>query len=231
MKRELREIGVDPTKLSAIFVTHDHSDHICGLEALATTFSLPVYASEAVCSAFAHARYLKGGLLDYLRPMKVGSEMKVGAMAIRSLEVPHDATQNVGYRITGPAGVFSLLTDVGELTAAIEETIRESNYLVIESNYDDAMLECGSYSDFLKDRISGSCGHISNRQAAQTVAANMHPGLRFLALCHLSGNNNTPELALLEMSNALRSVGRNPERDIRLEVLGRRVVSPEYRLL
>lgn len=230
LKKRFKELGVDPKTLAGIFVTHDHGDHIRGLEAFAVTYSLPVYASPMVCRAFHHANYLHGGLLRLLALMPIGEPVVMGSMEITSFEVPHDATQNVGYRIKGPAGLFSLITDVGEVTPAIEETIRESNYLVFESNYDEEMLTTGSYPWYLKSRISGCNGHLSNSVSARTIAANYHPDLRFLALCHLSGKNNSPEVALRQMSGTLLEAGIDPERDLQLEILGRMVVSPRYKL-
>ena len=205
-------------------------DHIRGLESFAVDFSIPVYASPLVYKALHHATYLHGGLMNHLALMELGEPLTLGAMEITSFEVPHDATQNVGYRITGPSGCFTLMTDVGEVTAEVEAAIREANYLVIESNYDEEMLRTGPYPMMLKRRILGGNGHLSNREAACTVTRNYRPDLRFLALCHLSGQNNNPSVARESMSNALLEIGVQPGRDLQLEVLQRRVISPLYKL-
>lgn len=230
LKKSFKELAIDPNQLAAIFVTHDHADHIRGLESFAVDFSLPVYASPLVYKALHHATYLHGGLMNHLALMELGQPLTLGAMEISSFEVPHDATQNVGYRITGPSGCFTLMTDVGEVTAEVEAAIREANYLVIESNYDEEMLRTGPYPMMLKRRILGGNGHLSNREAACTVTRNYRPDLRFLALCHLSGQNNNPTVARESMSNALLEIGVQPDRDLQLEVLQRRVISPLYKL-
>lgn len=230
LKKHFKELGPDPHRLSAVLVTHDHADHIRGLEAFAVDYSVPVYSSPQVYRAFHHADYLHGGLLNYLISMPVGEAMTIGPLEITSLEVPHDATQNVGYRIKGPSGTLTFLTDVGEVTPQMEQAIRESNYLVIESNYDEEMLRRGPYPHLLKQRILGGQGHLSNAESARTVVRNLHPGLKFVALCHLSGHNNSPTVAYDTMATALRRAGVAVGTDLRLEVLGRRVVSEEFRL-
>lgn len=230
LKKSFKELAIDPKQLAAILVTHDHADHIRGLESFAVDFSVPVYASPLVYKALHHATYLHGGLMNHLALMELGEPLTLGAMEITSFEVPHDATQNVGYRITGPRGCFTLMTDVGEVTADVEAAIKGANYLVIESDYDEEMLRTGPYPMMLKERILGGNGHLSNREAACTVARNYHPDLRFLALCHLSGQNNNPTVARESMSNALLEIGVQPGRDLQLEVLQRRVISPLYKL-
>ena len=230
LKKSFKELEIDPKQLAAIFVTHDHADHIRGLESFAVDFSIPVYASPLVYKALHHAIYLHGGLMNHLALMELGQPLTLGAMEISSFEVPHDATQNVGYRITGPRGCFTLITDVGEVTTEVEAAIRETNYLVIESNYDEEMLRTGPYPMMLKRRILSSQGHLSNREVATTMTRNYHPELRFLALCHLSGHNNNPTVARESMSNALQEIGVQSGRDLQLEVLQRRVISPLYKL-
>lgn len=230
LKKSFKELAIDPKQLAAILVTHDHADHIRGLESFAVDFSVPVYASPLVYKALHHATYLHGGLMNHLALMELGEPLTLGAMEITSFEVPHDATQNVGYRITGPRGCFTLMTDVGEVTAEVEAAIRGANYLVIESDYDEEMLRTGPYPMMLKERILGGNGHLSNREAACTVVRNYHPDLRFLALCHLSGQNNNPTVARESMNSALLEIGVQPGRDLQLEVLQRRVISPLYKL-
>ena len=230
LKKSFKELAIDPKQLAAILVTHDHADHIRGLESFAVDFSVPVYASPLVYKALHHATYLHGGLMNHLALMELEQPLTLGAMEITSFEVPHDATQNVGYRITGPRGCFTLMTDVGEVTADVEAAIKGANYLVIESDYDEEMLRTGPYPMVLKERILGGNGHLSNREAACTVVRNYHPDLRFLALCHLSGQNNNPTVARESMNSALLEIGVQPGRDLQLEVLQRRVISPLYKL-
>ncbi len=152
----------------------------------------------------------------------------IGEMEVKAFDVPHDAIRNVGYTISTPDGIFSLITDIGTVTERIIEAIKGSNFLIFESNYDEEMLHSGPYPLELKNRISGELGHISNQVSAETIAQNYHPGLKFLAMCHLSAENNNPTLALKTMSDRLEQRGVRIGEDLKLVVLKRREVSPLF---
>lgn len=219
--RHFREMSIDTKKIRAIFITHDHADHTRGAIRLAYKLGVPIYTSHAVARSLLYHRYSSPDLSAYLRIMEVGCEVTIGDLAVTSFEVPHDATHNVGYSIETPHGHFVLSTDIGHITPDIIEAISKANYLIFESNYDDEMLKVGPYPHHLKQRICSGLGHLSNRIAAETIAAHYHKDLRFLALCHISMENNKPELALSTMRDALQSCGVNCDTDIRLHVLNR----------
>lgn len=184
-------------KPKGILITHDHGDHIRGAVRIAHRLSVPIYTTQEGCSTLRRwslaSRY---DVTAYLREITADVPFSIGNFSITAFDVPHDATRNVGFTIKGSAGTFSLITDIGQVTSRIRSAIRESNYLVFESNYDERMLLEGTYTASLKDRIKGGAGHLSNLKAGETLCEEMHPGLKFIALCHLSGNNNTPTLAL-----------------------------------
>ena len=133
--------------------------------------------------------------------------------------VPHDSADNVGYRIECEGVIFCIMTDVGTVTDEMKEMISEANYLVIEANYDEAMLESGPYPVYLKKRIAGSSGHLSNASCAKALAENATGKLRRVWLCHLSEENNHPELARKTVETALQ------------ESLGERCSMPELAVL
>lgn len=228
--KSLKEHHIDPTRLQGILITHDHADHIRGVAPFASRYGVPIYTTEEIAYGMLNSKYIRQDLSGFLRRVKPGESFSIGDMRIESFPVPHDATNNAGYSITTEAGVFTIITDIGHITEEIEQAVVRSNYLVFESNYDEEMLRTGRYPLHLRQRISGGHGHLSNRLSAETIARLYGKQLRFLALCHLSGDNNTPELALRTMSDALSARGIDTARELRLEVLRRGEISPRYLL-
>lgn len=217
-------------EISGIFVTHDHADHVRSVGLLATKYNIPVFASPEVAKVLINSRYIAEDLTPYINVIEVGVQMTIRDMEILTFEVPHDACQNVGYSITTSAGVFSLITDIGHINEEIRAAVSRSNFLVFESNYDPEMLSGGNYPEFLKLRITGGEGHISNKDAANFIAENYHMELKFLALCHLSKHNNHPDLAYKTMENRLFNEGIRVGKDLQLHVLGRSTASPLFEL-
>ena len=144
---------------------------------------------------------------------------------VRYFEVPHDATQCIGFAIRCEGELFVLMTDLGHTTPEALSWASQASTVVIESNYDMDMLLGGSYPQVLKDRISHGIGHLSNDACAAAIPQFIHPGLRNLFLCHLSGNNNTPELAYESARRALSDAGVEPG-TVALRVLRRGEPSP-----
>ena len=157
--------------------------------------------------------------------------------------MPHDATQTVGFALWIGGHKFVIMTDIGEMTGEALAYARNADTVVIESNYDREMLLTGPYPYDLKMRILGGSGHLRNDQCADSIKQFMHDGLRNIFLCHLSENNNTPELALSTSSEALESIGYRQsyersalfinetdgqERRVNLRALPRRTPSPLY---
>ena len=142
-----------------------------------------------------------------------------------ALAFPHDSTQCVGYVIRCEDELFVLMTDLGHVTPEALKWASEAQTVVVESNYDFDMLMGGSYPQVLKDRISHGIGHLSNDACADAICRFMHPGLRNIFLCHLSGNNNTPELAYDSALAALKSMGIE-KGSVALRVLRRGEASP-----
>ena len=135
--------------------------------------------------------------------------------------LPHDSSDNVGYFVETADTNFCLMTDVGRVTDEMAEYIGRAHYLVIEANHDKEMLQQGSYPQFLKDRITSGSGHLNNELCGEAIAKNMGEHLRHVWLCHLSEENNHPELARKTVETVLRSYGIVAGKDFELEVLKR----------
>ena len=145
--------------------------------------------------------------------------------------MPHDSAENVGYHITrGEDFRFTLATDVGHPTAVIERYIAAAQHVVLEANYDSEMLRTGSYPPFLKERVASPLGHLSNEEAAEVLARCYHPEMRNVWLCHLSKDNNHPELCWKSIEQRLFSEGIRVGKDLSLTALRRTAPSPMYLL-
>lgn len=190
--------GLDTLK--AIFITHDHRDHIAGLTQLIRRHPVPVFASRETCRSLVHQT---PALASRVRPLSLPARYQVYGLEIRALPTPHDTPGSCFFQLSKDGVTLTQMTDAGSVTPEMIQAIAESHILLIESNHDEDLLLSGSYPAFLKDRILGSRGHLSNLTAAATVAETHHPLLRHLVLMHLSEENNRPELARKTMETAL----------------------------
>lgn len=230
-KKHMMEYGMKVGKVRGILITHDHSDHIKATGKISKGYRIPVYATEAV-----H----KGMERSWQNPAKVPAENKriinfgesftIGPFTITPFPVPHDATENTGYHIVTGNIRFTLMTDIGAATEDIKHYISISTHLVMESNYDVDMLTNGHYPAILKQRISSGHGHLSNKIAADTLSEHMSPDLKHVWLCHLSEENNHPEVARSTMEEALKQHGIDIGKDLSLDVLRRKIPSGPYQL-
>ena len=158
----------------------------------------------------------------YRKVIAKGESCNFNGVIVTPFEVQHDATDTVGYHIEFGEERFTLITDIGIVTDTVEEYCRKANHLIIEANYDKTMLEKGSYPQYLKSRIRNGSGHLSNDSTAEAIKKVYHKGMRNILLCHLSENNNTPELAYKAVSGALGQIGAALGSDVMLHVLPRR---------
>jgi phosphoribosyl 1,2-cyclic phosphodiesterase len=157
--------------------------------------------------------------------------VEIGDFLVTPFRVPHDSTDNVGYRIECQGVVFCMMTDVGFLSDEMKPMISDANYLVLEANYDEEMLKAGPYPEHLKARIVGTGGHLSNVECGKALAENASPALRHVWLCHLSEENNHPELARKTVEQVLRSYGIAPGKDFELDVLKRKMPTGIFELV
>lgn len=197
----LGSIAVDPRSISALVVTHEHRDHVCGLEGVLKRWSWPVHMTAGTAAACADA--LGGRPVHTIAP---GAALTIGTLSIAAVRTSHDAAESVGYVATSQrSGMrMAIMTDLGVVTNPVREAVRNADVLVVESNHDEVMLQTGPYPYHLKRRVAGNHGHLSNRAAGELVAECMHRGLQQVVLAHLSETNNTPAVAL----EAMRGVAK-----------------------
>ena len=231
LKRYFSEYGLSVADLHNILITHDHADHIKSVGVVSGKCKLPVHATSRVHAGI-DGNYSVRCKVDKDRKIVIeqGKAFVLDGMKVTPFHVPHDSSENVGYRIDYDGIVFCLMTDVGHVTDEMKTMIREANYLVIEANYDDEMLEEGPYPRHLKDRIKSGTGHLSNVKCAQAIIENFSSSLRHVWLCHLSEENNHPELARKTVTQLLHEGGIEVGKDILLDVLKRRVPDGFYDL-
>ena len=194
-------------------------------------YKVPVYANSLVHHGIDHNYCIQRKVADEMKMiLEVNQPIQLGDFFVRPFAVPHDASENVGYEITVEGIVFVIITDVGTITDEIRQCISRANYLVIEANHDEEMLMNGPYPEYLKKRILSASGHLSNNDCGKALAENMTENLRHVWLCHLSEENNHPELARKTVETILRSYGIVPGKDMELEVLRRQMPSGVYEL-
>lgn len=213
----LKELELTLRDLSAVFITHTHHDHISGLQTLANRCDIPVYASEQTARGLA---YRIAGIESRLCPFSPGATLTVGGCTVTPFGTSHDAPGSTGYRVDD----MGILTDTGFVTPDAEEILPGVSLLVLESNHDVGLLRSGSYPYYLKQRILGDFGHLSNEAAGAFAVTAARAGAREIVLAHLSRENNTPETALAAVSSCLREAGLSP----RLTVAPRDSVSRAF---
>jgi phosphoribosyl 1,2-cyclic phosphodiesterase len=225
IRQRLATIGRTPENLTAILITHEHSDHISGLLGIADKFHIPVYCNRDTQDATLWA--LKARLRSKKKPaatdsenaenlkakidwrlFQTGDHFELNDLVVETFQIPHDAQDPVGFLLRTASGNIGFATDLGHTTKLVLERIRAANVLVLESNHDVKMLqECPRRSWGLKQRILGRHGHLSNLAAAEAAAQIMSAGLRHLYLAHLSEECNKPELAQHVMAEQLHHIG------------------------
>ncbi|MCQ2257322.1 MAG: MBL fold metallo-hydrolase [Bacteroidaceae bacterium] len=222
LKKYLNEYGVKVGKIRGLLITHDHADHIKATGKFSAEYGIPVYATPLVHEGIRRI-CLSPVKSDNRRDIEKDVAFEVGPFKVTAFYLPHDASENVGYFIEIGEHKFCVMTDVGDATEAVKESIRKSNYLVLEANYDMEMLGQGRYPEELKRRIASGRGHLSNVKCATALAENFHEGIKNVWLCHLSEENNHPELARKTVETILRGYGIIAGVDFKLEVLRRKI--------
>jgi phosphoribosyl 1,2-cyclic phosphodiesterase len=201
-----QDVGLSLARLRAVVVTHEHSDHVKGIGPLARRDHLTVWATQATVKAAGPA--LQGVCL---RNFAVGDELDLGFLTLTSLPVPHDAADPSAFVARSRNGVLGLITDLGAPTHLIRESLKGLSALVVEFNHDLNLLLEGPYPYWLKQRVRGRFGHLSNEEGAELLSQVYHPGLKIVILGHLSEINNTPSLALAAAQGALERLGAAPK--------------------
>ena len=222
IRKTLKDFGIGIETIRAVFITHDHADHIKAVGGLGEKLCIPIYATARVHEGINRSYCMTEKLTQKsARFLEKGKPVQLEDFKIEAFEVPHDGTDNVGYCIEIDGKTFSFLTDLGEITPTASHYIKKANYLILEANYDEEMLQMGTYPAYLKERITSANGHMCNTDTANFLAENMEEHLKYIWLCHLSRENNHPELAYKTVEWELRGVGIIPGKDLYLAALKR----------
>lgn len=208
LKRHLARAGLVPEDLQALFITHEHGDHVGCALTLSQRYRIPLWTSRGTWRAIASTRNAAAFDQALLHLCRSGDLLELGDLQLQPFGVPHDANEPLQLRASDGQRRFGLLTDTGSSTPALIAELQGCDAMLLECNHDEDMLRAGRYPPSLKRRILGSHGHLSNAAAAQILADCQHAGLKRVAAAHLSEQNNTPALAALALASTL---GAAPE--------------------
>jgi len=202
IERGLAGVGLQVPDLDGVLITHEHSDHVQGIPVLVKRHRVPIYARPATWAAMPGLEKIPGECRREL-----GDSLEVGAVKVVPFPTSHDAADPVGFCFYYKNIKWVLATDLGVVTSHVAEALAYADLAVLESNHDVEMLQAGPYPQFLKQRIRGKKGHLSNHEAGQILAQVPRPGLMQVFLAHLSQHNNHPHLAERTVSKVLQLQG------------------------
>lgn len=212
--KRLELIGVNPSEIDGIIVSHEHSDHIKGIDVFSSKYNTPVYAGSDVWI----------GLDDKFKKVKIENrkifdgKFQFSDILVTPVEVPHDV-KCYGFSFSQGNRKASVVTDIGHITDQVLTTIQGSDIVYLEANYDRDMLMRGTkYPLALKRRIDGPNGHLSNDASSEVIAYLASHGTKQIVLSHLSKENNSPELAFNYISKKIQTFGLQEGKDIHIDV-------------
>lgn len=192
-EERLARHGRDIRNIDGLFISHDHSDHTRSVGIFQRKFGMPVYITRRTLAAV--QRYQDIGMLERVRLFAAGSSQSFGDVTVHSIPTPHDSVDGVAFVVEDKRHRVGILTDLGHAFDGLRDVLRSLDAVVIESNYDAEMLETGPYPYPLKRRIRGAGGHLSNEEAAMLLKQTRTKRLKWACLCHLSEENNEPDIA------------------------------------
>lgn len=210
----LTSLGVAPESIDAILITHEHSDHIKGVEKFARAYNTKIYAHAQIKEILPNQIHV-----DLNNFIFFDTDFDILDLHIQPFPLPHDSKFCVGYRVNEEDAVVSVCTDLGEFSNETFEIVKSSALVYLEANYDPEMLiSYPGYPPFLKRRISGGHGHLSNIKCAKAIEKLVATGTRLVVLSHISEHSNTVNLAVNTIASYLESKNIVPNRDVRLDI-------------
>lgn len=221
------ELGLTGRDIDGILITHEHSDHISGLGVLARKYEIPIYATAGTIEAMRYDKSL-GNLEEGLfREVQEDKKLTIKDLTVNPMHISHDAAQPVGYRISYGNKKVAVCTDLGVYNDYTVECLKGMDALLLEANHDVNMLQVGPYPYYLKQRILGDRGHLSNENSGRLLCRILHDNLKTVLLGHLSKENNLPELAYESVRMEI-NLGENPYKagDFDIRVAKRSEVTP-----
>jgi phosphoribosyl 1,2-cyclic phosphodiesterase len=208
--KRMKALGEDPHSLSAIVITHEHSDHVYGLATLAKKLHIPIFMTGATYQAWQRAMRDDSGTkpqLEKYERFESGHSFQVGDIAVRPFTIPHDAADPVGFTFRAEGVKVGFATDLGYVPVSVRDHLRSCDVLIMESNHDLEMLRVGPYPWSVKQRVMSRVGHLSNVALADFFSNDYDNSATFVVLAHLSEQNNHPEIARREAEKALATRG------------------------
>ena len=185
------KLGLDISEIKGLFVTHEHSDHIRGINVFSKNYLIPIFINK---ETYENSKLdVRDELLNFISKEE---EVSFDELKVKSFSKIHDAANPCSYSIEASGKKISVLTDIGDKCENVVSAINGADAIFMETNYDKEMLENSKYPYFLKERISGGKGHLSNNQAGAIITSHASENLKYVFLSHLSENNNCPKLAL-----------------------------------
>ncbi|MCS1412002.1 MAG: putative metallo-hydrolase YycJ [Verrucomicrobia subdivision 3 bacterium] len=203
IRERLASIGKTPEMLTGILLTHEHSDHIKGIKVLAAKLGIPIYCNQWTLEAVKAQAQCQFDA----RIFQTGHSFKVGDVDVDSFSIPHDACDPVGFVVHTEGGKIGFLTDLGHVTRLVIDRVKDVRVLVLETNYDQKLLQEAKRPESIKQRIRSRHGHLSNDAAAEAMEAMVSDHLEHVLLAHLSRDCNSPELARRVVGERLRDIG------------------------
>lgn len=221
IRKNLKELGLDFQHIWGVFVTHDHADHIRGVGSLGEIHHIPVYASTKVHEGINRSYCVTEKLNSSRRYLEKNQSVEIAGFTITSFPVSHDATDSVGFTVEYQGKRFVFATDLGYVCDDAAAHLKAGHYLIFEANYDETMLMKGPYPADLKRRIRSNVGHLSNSQCGSFLADHYNEGMKAVFLCHLSKENNHPEIAYATVKSCLEEKNIRVGEDIQVRALER----------
>jgi phosphoribosyl 1,2-cyclic phosphodiesterase len=204
IEEALSSILISADTISAIIITHEHSDHIKGIGTLSKKYNIPVFANKETWNQIPLEQKAKIAEQN-IKTFEICEKFTIGDIDILPFHIPHDAANPCGFNIYNESSKISIATDLGHITPEILKNLENSSFILLESNYEPEILKCCSYPYLLKKRIDGPTGHLSNNLAGQTISKLIPLGLNSVMLGHLSKENNFPELAYKTVLEELKN--------------------------
>jgi len=228
IRKFLRDMEISIETIMGVFITHNHIDHIKGLEVLTRKNHLPAFTTTKIWESILTPKVRIP--VDCIREIPLKEKFHLAGFDIEAFPVSHDAPETVGFQICAGERNVTIVTDLGHICKTAAPYIKAANLLVIESNYDEQMLMNGRYPHFLKARIRSDHGHLGNHQTSAFLADNMSNNLTHICFAHLSKNNNSPDMVLetLQATLAERGIILNGKQQI--SVLNRNTPTVMIRL-
>ena len=223
IRKLLKNMGISMQTIMGVLITHNHSDHIRGLELLARKNNLPVFTTNKIWKSIVSRIKDISGIT--VREIFLQQKFHLAGFDIEAFPVSHDAPETIGFHCCARDLKITIATDLGHICQTSAPYIEAANLLVIESNYDEKMLMNGSYPHFLKARILSDHGHLGNHQCSAFLADMVGENLRHICLAHLSNKNNTPEIALQTLQQTFAEKGIHKNGDPRISILNRNMPS------